>query len=221
VTGVLLVGGRSRRFGSPKALARLGGETLSERGWSSLAWCDERFALGKAADGLRLPFPVADDGSAVRAPLAGVVAGLRMASHDLVVMLPVDCPGVTPDSLQKLVAACEDDAAVPTTGPLPGAYHRRTLPLLEEHLAAGKLALRDALATLAVRVVPLDSAVLVNVNTREDLERLEALARRSASSALNRRPGRRACAVAPTSARIAEPHARRRRGGRATPRRRR
>jgi molybdenum cofactor guanylyltransferase len=220
VTGVLLVGGRSRRFGSPKALARLGGETLSERGWSSLAWC-ERFALGKAADGLRLPFPVADDGSAVRAPLAGVVAGLRMASHDLVVMLPVDCPGVTPDSLQKLVAACEDDAAVPTTGPLPGAYHRRTLPLLEEHLAAGKLALRDALATLAVRVVPLDSAVLVNVNTREDLERLEALARRSASSALNRRPGRRACAVAPTSARIAEPHARRRRGGRATPRRRR
>jgi molybdopterin-guanine dinucleotide biosynthesis protein A len=181
VTGVLLVGGGSRRFGSPKALARLGGETLADRAWSALAWCDERFAVGKAADGLLLPFPVADDGSAVRAPLAGVVAGLRLASNDLVVVLPVDCPRITTDSLRKLVTACED-AAVPPTGPLPGAYHRRTLPELERCLASGELALRDALATLAVRVVPLDSTVLVNVNTRDDLERLEALVRREAQS---------------------------------------
>lgn len=95
-----------------------------------------------------------------------------------------DCPGVTPESLQKLVAACEDDAAVPTTGPLPGAYHRRVLPVLEERLASGELTLRDALSELAVRVVPLDSAVLVNVNTREDLKRLEALVRRDAPSDL-------------------------------------
>ena len=181
VTGVLLVGGGSRRFGSPKALARLGGETLAERAWSALAWCDERFAVGKAVDGLLLPFPVVDDGSPVRAPLAGVVAGLRLASNDLVVVLPVDCPRITPDALKRLVAACED-VAVPQSGPLPGAYHRRTLPVLEERLASGELALRDALAALAVRVVPLDSAVLANVNTREDLERLEALMRREAQS---------------------------------------
>ena len=181
VTGVLLVGGASRRFGSPKALARLGGETLAERAWSALSWCDERFAVGKAADGLLLPFPVADDGSAVRAPLAGVVAGLRLASNDIAVVLPVDCPRITPDALKRLVAACKD-AAVPQTGPLPGAYHRRTLPVLKERLASGELALHKALAALAVRVVPLDSAVLANVNTREDLERLEALMRREAQS---------------------------------------
>ena len=176
VTGILLVGGGSRRFGSPKALARLGGETLADLAWSALSWCNERFAVGKARDGLRLPFPVADDGSRVRAPLAGVVAGLRLASNDLVVVIPVDCPRITPNALQMLVAACED-AAVPPTGPLPGAYHRRALPVLEHSLASGELALRDALATLVVPVVPLDSSVLVNVNTREDLERLEALGR--------------------------------------------
>jgi molybdopterin-guanine dinucleotide biosynthesis protein A len=47
--------------------------------------------------------------------------------------------------------------------------------VLERRLASGELALRDALAELVVRVVQLDPAFLVNVNTREDLERLEAL----------------------------------------------
>ena len=32
LTGVLLVGGASERFGSPKALARFRGETLAEHG---------------------------------------------------------------------------------------------------------------------------------------------------------------------------------------------
>ena len=43
LTGVLLVGGASTRFGSPKALARFRGETLAERAWRTLGEaCDER-----------------------------------------------------------------------------------------------------------------------------------------------------------------------------------
>jgi molybdopterin-guanine dinucleotide biosynthesis protein A len=174
VTGVLLVGGASRRFGSPKALAKLGGVTLGEHAWAALAWCDERLAVGKRADRLLLPFEVHDDDSSVRAPLAGLVAGLRLAAHDVVVVLPVDCPLVTPALLRQLAAACED-AAVPQTGPLPGAYRRRCRPLFERRLAAGELALRGALELLAVRVLSLDPELLVNVNSRDDLNRLEAL----------------------------------------------
>ena len=81
LTGVLLVGGASRRFGSPKALARFGAETLAERAWRLLGEaCDERLAVGKPAEGAGLPFPLLDDGTDVRAPLAGLVAGLRAAS---------------------------------------------------------------------------------------------------------------------------------------------
>jgi molybdopterin-guanine dinucleotide biosynthesis protein A len=174
ITGALLVGGASRRFGSPKALATLAGQTLAERSWSALSWCDERIAVGKATDALSLSFPVADDGSDVRAPLAGVVASLRLATNDIVVVLPVDCPQITQESLRRLAAAC-DDAAVPQTGPLPGAYHRRALGLLEEHLTSGRLALHAALTALAVRVVPLPPAELANVNTRGDLKRLQEL----------------------------------------------
>src|SRR5207237_1014023 len=88
LTGLLLVGGASRRFGSPKAFAHLDGRTLAEIAWETLSFCDERIALGKLDDGLEWPFPVVDDGIEVRAPIAGLVAGLRVAAHDVCVAMP-------------------------------------------------------------------------------------------------------------------------------------
>ena len=169
---MLLVGGASSRFGTPKALARFGEESLAERAWRLLdEVCEERLALGKAADGLPLPFSVLDDGSAVRAPLAGVVAGLRAASYEVAVVLPVDTPLVTPELLSQLAEACAD-AAVTQTGPLPGAYAKSALPTLERHLAAGDLSLRDVLRELTAVVVSADPASLVNVNVPDDLPRV-------------------------------------------------
>lgn len=174
LTGVLLVGGASTRFGSPKTSARLGEETLAERAWRTLGEaCDEQVAVGKVADGLELPFAVLDDGSPVRAPIAGVVAGLLAAQTELCVFLPVDCPLVTPALLRRLADACAGmDAAVPQTGPLPGAYRKSALPALQRRLAAERLSLRDVLSELDARTVELDERLLVNVNTPDDLRRL-------------------------------------------------
>jgi molybdopterin-guanine dinucleotide biosynthesis protein A/RimJ/RimL family protein N-acetyltransferase len=170
---MVLVGGASRRFGSPKALASFEGETLAERAWRTIGRaCDIRIAVGKH-DELELPFPILDDGADdVRAALAGVVAGLRATATEIVVVLPVDLPLVRADDLRALADAC-DDAAVPQTGPLPCALRRTTLPILERALAGRELALRAAFAPLATRVVALDPAVLANVNTREDLLALQ------------------------------------------------
>ena len=168
LTGVLLVGGASQRFGSPKALARHDGRTLAEIAWEALAFCDERIAVGKTADALDLPFAVLDDGWHVRAPIAGVVAGLRAAANDLCVVLPVDTPLIRPDDLRALADACAD-AAVPQTGPLPGAYRKSAVDALEDALASGRLSLRDAIADLAVTRVQIDPALLINVNTPDDL----------------------------------------------------
>ena len=171
---MLLVGGASRRFGSPKALARLDGETLAERGWRVLGEvCDERLAVGKARDELTLPFRVLDDATPVRAPMAGVVAGLRAASNELCFFLPVDCPRVSGQTLLRLATETAD-AAVPQTGPLPGAYRRTTLPAFERSLAQEEYSLRDALRPLEVTVVELEPAELVNVNTQAELRALAA-----------------------------------------------
>jgi molybdenum cofactor guanylyltransferase len=172
LTGVLLVGGASVRFGSPKALASFDGETLAARGWRLLGEaCSERIAVGKTADGLELPFPLLDDGSEVRAPIAGVVAGLRAAAHELVAVVPVDLPLLTAASLEALALGCRD-AATPATGPLPGVYRTSTLPAFERVLAAGEYRLRDLLAQLDVAVVQIDEQELANVNAPFDLEQL-------------------------------------------------
>ena len=53
-----------------------------------------------------------------------------------------------------------------------GAYHRRTLAVLERRLTVGELALRDALTELEFALVEADVAVLANVNRPDDLAAL-------------------------------------------------
>ena len=163
VTGVLLIGGASSRFGSPKALARLGSETLAERGWRVLGEAFERrLAVGKGD--LELPFDVVVEPAEPQAPITGVVAGLRAAETETAVFLPVDCPLVTPE----LLCALGDVRAVPQTGPLPGAYSQSDLPELERRLAGGDYSLRG----INPRVIELDARLLVDVDTPEDLVRV-------------------------------------------------
>jgi molybdopterin-guanine dinucleotide biosynthesis protein A len=178
LTGALLVGGASVRFGSPKALAVVGGETLAERGRRLLAEaCDEVLVVGKQGE---LPFEVIDDGSSVRAPIAGVVAGLRAASNDVVVFVPVDCPNLTREVVQQLGTACDGaDAAVPQTGPLPGAWSKSALRVLERRLASGPYALYRAYDELTVNILELDPALLADVDTPDDLRAIQRSATRS------------------------------------------
>jgi molybdopterin-guanine dinucleotide biosynthesis protein A len=160
VTGLLLVGGASERFGSPKAHAPFRGETLAERTWRILHdVCEEVFAIGKSS--ADLPFPVFDDGADERAPIFGLIAGLRLASNDVCLALPVDCPLITPEVLRALAVT----RTVPQTGPLPGAYPRDALAELEARVARGELSLRG----VNPLVLDVDETLLLNVNTPMDL----------------------------------------------------
>jgi molybdopterin-guanine dinucleotide biosynthesis protein A len=163
LTGILLVGGASTRFGSPKAFAELAGETLAERAWRLLGEaCAERLAVGRL-DGL--PFPaLADPGTG---PVAAIAAGLRAASHEVAVVVPVDMPLLTPEALGLLARACRD-AAVAQAGPLPCAVARRGLPAFETN----ERRLRTVLDGLDTARIELEERLLTNVNTRADLDTL-------------------------------------------------
>jgi molybdenum cofactor guanylyltransferase len=155
LTGILLVGGASTRFGSPKEVAEYEGETLRDRAWRLLgAACHERLAVG--------PGGLADPGTG---PVAAIATGLRAATHELVVVVPVDMPLLTLEALHSLADACRD-AAVAQAGPLPCAVTRRTLPAFE----TAERRLRTVLDGLDTARVELDPGLLANVNTPADLD---------------------------------------------------
>ena len=157
LTGILLAGGSSSLFGSPKAHAAYEGETLADRAWRLLEEaCDERLAVG--------PGGLADPGTG---PVAAIAAGLRAAKHDLAVVIPVEMPLLTPEALRQLAGACRD-AATAQHGPLPCAIARHTLPAFE----TGERRLRTVLDGLdTARVEPAEE-LLANVNTPADLDTL-------------------------------------------------
>jgi molybdopterin-guanine dinucleotide biosynthesis protein A len=157
LTGILLVGGASTRFGSPKELAEYDGETLADRAWRLLGEvCDERLAVGGGG--------LTDPGTG---PVAAIAAGLRAASHEMAVVIPVDMPLLTGEALRLLTGACRD-AAVAQAGPLPCAVARRTLPAFE----TGERRLRIVLDGLDTVRVELEEELLANVNTPADLDTL-------------------------------------------------
>ena len=157
LTGILLAGGASTRFGSPKELAEYDGETLGERAWRLLVEaCDEQIRVG--------PGGLDDPGTG---PVAAIAAGLRAASHEIAVVIPVDMPKLTVPALHELAAACRD-AAVAQNGPLPCAIARRVLPAFE----TDERRLRTVLRRLDTASVKLTKEVLANVNVRDDLQRL-------------------------------------------------
>ena len=157
LTGILLAGGSSTRFGSPKELAEYEGETLADRAWRLLGdACDERLAVG--------PGGVTDPGTG---PVAAIAAGLRTATNDVVVVIPVDMPLLTVEALHVLADACRD-AATAQAGPLPCAVARRALPAFE----TGERRLRTVLDGLDTARIELEARQLANVNTPADLDTL-------------------------------------------------
>lgn len=181
VTGLILAGGQSRRFGSEKAWHLVDGKPM-------IAWVQEAvsavadsvlISVGSAAEVVRFERygPCVIDQYADCGPLAGIHAGWQQTSTDWLLVAGCDMPFLTPDALRRLLQAAhttsdiivaEDDAG--RCHPLCACYHRRTAQLLQEHLDQKRLALFDLLNQLSVvQTVLLPSRSLRNINRPDDL----------------------------------------------------
>ena len=188
VAGAVLTGGASARMGSDKASLAIGGVASATRVARCLALlCEDVVLVGgnppPDAPGRRAP-----DGDGPRSALRGVVAALEATRAERVLVVATDLPFVTPDLLLALVAWPEADVVVPRTAdgihPLCALYRRESaLAAARRNLAAERLALSallDALATRYLegddlRAVDPDGTALLNVNTPEDLARVQRL----------------------------------------------
>ena len=185
--GLVLAGGRSRRFGAEKALAALEGAPLVARAvavLSGAATCvavsaPEGSGAAAWAKAQRLPV-LPDPPGAPDGPLSGVREGLRWARAQgaaVVVTAPCDAPDLPPDLASRLVVALGRASAAVARSPeglqpLCAAWRLEALPMLEAALAEGRhppvRAVLEALC--AAEAAFEDAAAFANLNTRAELE---------------------------------------------------
>jgi molybdenum cofactor guanylyltransferase len=192
VSGIVLAGGRSSRFGSDKLVAEIDGRTLLERAVGALAAVATDLLVVCAPDDDR-PLPSAEvpirrvvDPEAFGGPLVGLRAGLELAAEPIVVVVGADMPTMRPAVLSLLVLALTTRgstaaAVLASRGrlvPLPaalrtGAASDQVGRLVED----GERRLRSLFDRLPTRVLeegewrPLDPAgdTLRDVDRPEDL----------------------------------------------------
>ncbi len=199
VTGIVLAGGRSTRFGSDKLAAVVDGEPLLHRAIRAVAVVVDEVVVvvGSEAEAPALPddlpvaIRVARDAVAGQGPLAGLVAGLGVAEGSLALLVGGDQPQLRVEVLRALVdvlaastgRAPVDVAALADGGsiwPFPVALRVATVrPAAEAALTARELALFALFERLRVGLVAeerwrrLDPAgrSFRDVDTVEDLAR--------------------------------------------------
>jgi molybdopterin-guanine dinucleotide biosynthesis protein A len=127
--GAILAGGGSRRFRSPKTLARLHGTPLWRVAAERLrSVCDDVVAIvnhPQVAHAVELE--TLPDRRPLLGPLGGIDAALARAvrgGHDAVLVLAVDMPWVGTDALRQLVDAWRKRGltTLPRAGP-PWGFH--------------------------------------------------------------------------------------------------
>jgi molybdopterin-guanine dinucleotide biosynthesis protein A len=188
ITGVVLAGGQSSRFGGNKALALWRGKFLIQHTRDTLAavFSSSLLITNTPEQFEFLNMPMISDRYQNMGPLAGIHAALLHTGKPWIFVIGCDMPAVTPDLINFLCgfASEEYDAVIPwlLTGaePLCGLYHKTALDKIELQLQNKRAQVKELLEILSVRRVTEEELQLVtgsfqvfsNVNREQDLDRL-------------------------------------------------
>lgn len=182
ITGVILVGGKSRRMGQNKAFLEIGGQPLVRRIIQALQECFQHLILVGDQPEQFAPYglPIIPDiyrGSS----LGGLYTGLKSATTKQIFVTSCDIPFPNPE-LIRLICSQPDsyDAVLPSTNqglePLFARYCRLAMPTMQAALEAGNYRITNLLEQLQVLMIESDKLyavdpdgrALLNINTPND-----------------------------------------------------
>ena len=185
ITGVILAGGQSSRFGSNKALAAHGGKPLIQHVTDTISSLFSSCLLVTNTPETYsfLNLPMTGDIYLDMGPLAGIHAALVKIKTDWAFVTACDMPNLNPVLIKYLcgLTAEQFDAVIPwpALGPEPlyGLYHRKSLPIIEKRLKKKQVAIHEVLTELSVHRVGEEEIMGItgdrntfhNINRPEDL----------------------------------------------------
>ena len=166
MTGVVLAGGQSRRFGSPKAFAKFKGKYFFEIAVETLRTVAEDIyivshpSLVECFRQKTVEKVIMDDERyRGQGPLAGIYTVMKKSEAEWIFVLPCDMPYMRPEVAEKLAKYANEkfDAIICAhfgrIQPLVGMYHRRTFEQIEKLLQAKDNRMKSLLHRCHVRYV--------------------------------------------------------------------
>ena len=181
----VLAGGKSRRFGSDKALADVRGEPAIKRLADLLRpFASQVIAVADIADKYSaVGVNTIQDAERDLGPIGGLYTALKHSwDVDWLMLVSCDWLYVRQDWIELLLrSASEGKHAVAFRGdywePLFALYHRSILPFVEKRIHSGQLAMNRLLNSVecAELAIPSDWPSVVQMNREADLQQfLEA-----------------------------------------------
>jgi molybdopterin-guanine dinucleotide biosynthesis protein A len=189
LTGIVLAGGRSLRYGRNKALELFKGKRLIDRALEDLgAFCAPVLVIANDLEAYRgIRATLVQDIVPHQGPLGGIYTALLFSPGDWIFVKATDMPFLVPELAAMMCEARDEscDVVVPVRNgfyePLLALYHRRCIPSVAEAIEREerqivrfykKVKVKE-LAESEWRSVDPDALSFRNVNTPEDMELLE------------------------------------------------
>jgi molybdenum cofactor guanylyltransferase len=178
-SGVVLAGGKSKRFGSDKARFIYEGKAMMQWVLDSLETASKRFIVANQSyDDFNLP--VYPDVIPNQTPLSGIHSALFHTKHDWVAIAACDMPFLTKDYWQILQRYCKEETRAvvvendDSLEPLAAFYHRSLLQNIEANLQQNQKAIhifiQNINATiLSAKDLDLPAHTFHNINRLEDI----------------------------------------------------
>ena len=182
-TAFVLMGGKSKRFGSPKWTATIDGQTILDRTWNLCDNFENRFVAGKKKPD-SISYPFIQDELEIQSPINGIYSALNHSDSDSDsdwnLMISCDLPLMTKNIIYKLWKTTDknSDAIVPFVSGYVQAtcafYHKRILPQIPQQIENGDLSLQGLLNCINTETVNmnLNENEFTNMNTPDDHERM-------------------------------------------------
>ena len=188
-TAVILAGGRSRRFGSPKSNASFGGKNLITIAIDlAIKICDRVIVIqGDEINPLHPEIKSYRDILDGKGPLGGIQSALTFCETENIVVLPVDMPLLCSDIYKHLASNRNMDkpvVAISQKGmePLVSIWFKSNLTTINRSIENNNLSLWSCLEKLNTTKIEfaklypeIPEDCFYNINTKEDLELLNKL----------------------------------------------
>lgn len=181
ITGVILAGGFSSRFGSNKALAPFRGRPVIETVVEEMKKVFEKLLIvtNTPEEYRFLNLPLLTDEMPHLGPLGGIVTALEHVETDQIFVVACDMPRLDEEAIRRVVEKCHGaDAAVAVHGDrrehLLAVYSKKLLPLMRQQLVQREYSLKNLCSKIdSIVWAPVEGNVCVNVNHPQDLVLLE------------------------------------------------